>query len=149
MVLKSTSRRPTTRRTTALDHLHRPERFTELWPAAVALQQLRRRPDQIPACRKARHSKRSGRSGLRATQGPLIRPDEDLGAACAYQNIARTGRVRAASVRSLTTWTAAGATPSAASYDAQVPPPRRTTHTNPPTHATSPWRSRATHRHHR
>jgi hypothetical protein len=68
VVLRSTSRKPTTRRTTALDHLHRPERSAVAWPAAVALEQLRRRPDQIPACRKARQSKRSGQAGLRATQ---------------------------------------------------------------------------------
>lgn len=69
VALKSTGRRHVARRMTALDHPRRPERFAVVWPAAVATEQLRRRPDRFPACKKALQSKRSGQPGLRATQG--------------------------------------------------------------------------------
>jgi hypothetical protein len=49
----------------------------------------------------------------------------------------------------LTTWTTTDATPSAAKSKSPMTPPRDTTHTDPPTHATSPWRSSAPHRYHR
>eukprot|EP01043_Picozoa_sp_COSAG02_P037987 COSAG02_NODE_2895_length_7786_cov_3.419930_3_plen_218_part_00 len=125
-MLKSTSRRPTTCRTTALDHAHRPERFAMAWPAAVASEQLWRRPDRIPACRKARQSKRSGQSGLRATQGRMLRPARETGWKQAYGDVVRTGLSRANTCVSLTTWTAAGATLSTAMQaqvaDATAPP---------------------------
>ena len=148
-VLKSTSRRPTTRRTTALEQPRRPERFAVAWPAAVASEQLRRRPDRILACRKARQSKRSGQSGLRATQVRILRPARDTSLEDVCKDVVRTGLNRANSCASPTTWTAAGATPSAARRKSPMPPPRRTTHTAPPTHAASPWRSSAPHRYHR
>jgi hypothetical protein len=149
VVLRSTSRKPTTRRTTALDHLHRPERSAVAWPAAVALEQLRRRPDQIPACRKARQSKRSGQAGLRATQARQTGSSEGKGAPDVSRDMTQTEPVWLISCVSLTTWTTAGATLSAARRKSPMPPPRHTAHTDPPTHAASPCRSSAPHRHHR